>query len=719
MQADNVVVLHPSSETDGTKLFLPLFNLGYAPIPIVPYNQTFLDGDTPRPGGKTPGALIDGTWRGMRAWQLFLEKPPSAQSIDMWSDWHAHGLPGVGIVTGKVIAIDLDITHQALANAVLNAAQRILGRTPFIRYGNAPKAILVYRSDGEVITKRKSPLYTLTDHPKQAVEILGEGQQFVAYGVHPTTKQPYQWPNASLLDCAPDQLPVITLEAIQLFLEEFEMLAEMFGGTALSAAVDTGTHISATAADINGHVVQALHAINNEELHYDDWVRVGLALKGALPDDEPTANALWHEFSAKAAKYQPSYAQSRWESFNPKSIGAGTLYHLAEKDGFIAPLPDPGQEFDAVDIEAGNPVAAAKRPALYYKKPSDISPALDHVALVENYLDQGAMSVLYGESNTGKTFVAMDIAYHIAAGREWNGHRVTQGAVLYVAAEGGKSAENRIEALKRHHNTPDFPLFLVPCSVDLLRPDAETKPLIKLVQQAAQAESVTIRMIVIDTLSRAIAGGNENSPDDMGAFVRNVDQVRAAANAHLMVVHHSGKDKAKGARGHSLLRAATDTEIEIADGTLAVTKQRDMEMAKPSAFELKQIDLGRNHYDKPVTSCVVTIREAAGTFTNDFALEPRDAVVLNALLESVALSKRLSNGQPCISTVEWMATCELFDANRVPGFEGWPETKDNFGKAFRRCRDKLLSLGFVVENAKNQWVLPLDGQGHGQPRTRA
>ena len=707
MQANNVVVLHPSSETDGTKLFLPLADLGYSPIPIVPHNQTFLDDGVPRPGGKTPGVYASG-WCGMRGWQNFLHERPSAVRLEMWSHWNTAGVPGVGIVTGQVIAIDLDITHQALANAVLNAAQRILGRTPFIRYGNAPKAILVYRSADETITKRKSPLYTLPEHDKQAVEILGAGQQFVAYGVHPTTKQPYHWPNASLLDCPAADLPPVTLEAIGLFLEEFEMLAEMFGGEATTAAVDTGDHVSSIAADIKGHVADAINAIKNEELHYDDWVRVGMALKGALSDDEPTANALWHEFSGKSAKYQPSYAQARWDSFHPKSIGAGTLYHLAEKDGFIPPLPDPGAEFSAVELDASDAPTANpnKRPALYYKKPSDITPALDHVALVENYLDQGAMSVLYGESNTGKTFVAMDIAYHIASGKEWNGHRVTQGAVLYVAAEGGKSAENRIEALKRHFGTPDFPLYLVPCSVDLLRPDADTKPLIQLLQQATTAEGVTIRMIVVDTLSRAIAGGNENSPDDMGAFVRNVDRVRSAANAHLMVVHHSGKDKAKGARGHSLLRAATDTEIEIADGTLAVTKQRDMEMTKPSAFELKQIDLGKNHYNKPVTSCVVTIREAAATFTNDFALEPRDAVVLNAFHDAIADAVRLSDGKKCVSVAEWMEACLAFDGNRVPGFNGWTVDKANFPKVFRRCRDRLSALGFVVQSTKFHWVMP-------------
>src|SRR5690606_37222389 len=67
--------------------------------------------------------------------------------------------------------------------------------------------------------------------------------------------------------------------------------------------------------------------------------------------------------------------------------------------------------------------------------------------LVKGVLDQGAMTVLYGESNAGKTFVAMDIAYHIARGLDWAGKRVAAFPVLYVAAEGGQGARKRAAAL--------------------------------------------------------------------------------------------------------------------------------------------------------------------------------------------------------------------------------------------------------------------------------
>lgn len=223
--------------------------------------------------------------------------------------------------------------------------------------------------------------------------------------------------------------------------------------------------------------------------------------------------------------------------------------------------------------------------------------------LIKGLLDQGAMTVLYGESNTGKTFVAMDIAYHVARGLNWAAMRTTQAAVLYVAAEGGQGARRRAAALKSRHGTAGSSFQFLTHPIDLLRSNADLKPLLAMIADLPEAPG----LIVIDTLSRALAGGDENSPTDMGALVKNLDQLRAGTGAHLLVVHHSGKDASKGARGHSLLRAATDTEIEIRDRQISVTKQRDLDGTWSSGFDLDVIELGRDEDGDPITSCVVQL----------------------------------------------------------------------------------------------------------------
>jgi hypothetical protein len=120
-------------------------------------------------------------------------------------------------------------------------------------------------------------------------------------------------------------------------------------------------------------------------------------------------------------------------------------------------------------------------------------------------------------------------------------------------------------------------------------------------------------MVVFDTLARAMAGGNENSPEDMGMLVRHSDMIRAKTGAHVLWVHHTGKDLLKGARGHSSLRAATDTELEVthdeASGArvLKVTKQRDISsVGLELAGKLIAVELGIfDCWGRAVTACVV------------------------------------------------------------------------------------------------------------------
>ena len=76
-------------------------------------------------------------------------------------------------------------------------------------------------------------------------------------------------------------------------------------------------------------------------------------------------------------------------------------------------------------------------------------------------------------------------------------------------------------------------------------------------------------------------------------------------HAHLLVVHHSGKDTAKGARGRSFLQTATDTELEIRNYVIRAMKQRDFEMGNPIAFELVPVELGTNRYGRIISTCVI------------------------------------------------------------------------------------------------------------------
>ena len=257
-------------------------------------------------------------------------------------------------------------------------------------------------------------------------------------------------------------------------------------------------------------------------------------------------------------------------------------------------------------------------PGIPFHTFSDIQHAAEVVDFIEDLLVMGAMSIIYGQSNCGKTFWVQDLVKHVIAGIPWRGQAVDRGAVLYLALEGGRQAfNNRIFALKQEMGWEghDLPLAFITVPINLLNPDADVQPLIDTVTVVAKrfAEAdCPVRWIVIDTLSRALAGGNENSSDDMGSLVLNMDRLRAATSAHVSGVHHSGKDEARGARGHSLLLGATDTEIEIIERqgtrTVTVTKQRDLPTLEPFAFKLKQVEIGTNRRGKPITTCLVEYR---------------------------------------------------------------------------------------------------------------
>ncbi len=252
------------------------------------------------------------------------------------------------------------------------------------------------------------------------------------------------------------------------------------------------------------------------------------------------------------------------------------------------------------------PLDAMRLRPMHWKELANL-PRLD--PLVKRLLDLGGKSVLYGESNSGKTFLGLDIAAHVALGWPWRDLRVKQCPVLYISAEGMLGIEKRIDAFRHHHepDDQDLPLFIIAVDVDLCRSTDDADAILKHISEMDMKPG----LIVVDTLAAAFGSGNENSPDDMNSFLAIIRRLCAVTGAHVMIVHHTGKDTARGARGHSALRAAADTEIEVVadqDGnrTATVTKQRDGETGAEFHFRLESIEVGQDADGDSITSCVVT-----------------------------------------------------------------------------------------------------------------
>lgn len=234
--------------------------------------------------------------------------------------------------------------------------------------------------------------------------------------------------------------------------------------------------------------------------------------------------------------------------------------------------------------------------------------------IVEGLLAAGASSMIYGASNSGKTFFALDIACAVSRGEAWLGRQTKKGLVVYIAAESVGSIKARLHAYQRHHECRLNNMIVVQHAVNLTQAD-QTDALISAIKQAQEYTGIKCELIIGDTLARMSAGADENSAEDMSLLVAGIDRIRRETLAHFCIIHHSGKDAERGARGHSSLRAAVDTEIEVSTvlsnerkiiGRQArVTKQRDLNIDDEINFDLRVVQIGITKWGRPTTSCVL------------------------------------------------------------------------------------------------------------------
>lgn len=246
----------------------------------------------------------------------------------------------------------------------------------------------------------------------------------------------------------------------------------------------------------------------------------------------------------------------------------------------------------------------------------DLRAATEGRYLVKGLIPVGGLGVIYGESNCGKTFFALDLAIAIATGQSWLNRRVNRTAVVYIAGEGKAGIENRIVANQRSGRlNGSASLAITNRAANFLQTAGDVGDLIDLVKNTHQSSGDACGLIIVDTLHRAMPGGSDNDPEDMGQLIANADYVRQQTGAAVWFIHHAGKDPTKGARGHSSLRAAVDTEVlvEGQSGTrkATVTKQRDFGSGDVFAFDLETVELGTDSDGDPVTSCVVKHSEVS------------------------------------------------------------------------------------------------------------
>lgn len=231
--------------------------------------------------------------------------------------------------------------------------------------------------------------------------------------------------------------------------------------------------------------------------------------------------------------------------------------------------------------------------------------------LIKGLIEKDTVSVIFGDPESGKSFIAIDIACHVATDTPYHGRRIKTGPVIYIAGEGQNGLKRRFDAWGIRHNKSlvDVPIYLS------LQPAAMVDT--KQVDTVKQSIDVIIAtegkpsLIVIDTLTRNFGPGDQNTSKDMTAFISGVDAIRAEYGAALIIVHHSGHgDKSRG-KGAIDLKGALDTEYRAEKddtGTVRVkcTKMKDHQKPKPFSLKFRTVELGAVDADgELITSAIL------------------------------------------------------------------------------------------------------------------
>ena len=230
--------------------------------------------------------------------------------------------------------------------------------------------------------------------------------------------------------------------------------------------------------------------------------------------------------------------------------------------------------------------------------------------LIERTLQTSGIGMVFGESNSGKTFMAIHMGMCVATGMKFLGRNVRQAAVLYVAAESPSGVKIRARAWQKQHQVKAPYFFVCPDQINLYENQFDQEAINDLAKQIEITHQVKIGLIIFDTLARISAGANENS-NDMGKVMERCDLIGMITRSTIVVIHHSGKDSLKGARGWSGMRAHIDTEIEViqSDQTSVaqITKQREIEgKGDQFAFKLEVVQVGINQWGNQRSTCWVS-----------------------------------------------------------------------------------------------------------------
>lgn len=363
-----------------------------------------------------------------------------------------------------------------------------------------------------------------------------------------------------------------------------------------------------------------------------------------------------------------------------------------------------GQEAEKRETGQGEPNGAAAgnahEPRFKLVRFKDIELSEKPRCIVEDLIPREGLVLVWGPPKCGKTFWVVHLAMCIALGREYQGLRVEQGTVIYIAAEGQFGFGARVAAFRRSKLTAgaddDPPFLLLPSPLDLVG-DIETL----ITDIAAQLDGTVPILIVLDTLNRTLVG-SESRDQDMSAYIAACDRIRARFKCAVLIVHHCGLNETRP-RGHTSATGAVDAQIAVTGGKpdLIIAKVEFMKDGPDGAVfggRLIPVKVGVDENGKVITSCVVEdvdSSEAQGALAAKAGGRPprERQLVLEALEKAIEQTgvefRPRGSSQPVRAvTIDAWRDC-YYELVPVKGDD--KAKKEARKKAFSRAVNKLLN----------------------------
>jgi hypothetical protein len=227
-----------------------------------------------------------------------------------------------------------------------------------------------------------------------------------------------------------------------------------------------------------------------------------------------------------------------------------------------------------------------------------------------------ALGVVFGPPKSLKSFLLTHVGLHIAADRPFCGRDVQGGAVAYVTSEGVKGVRRRLIAARRAMGIEGqgVPFALVPTMPNLGAGEADRAALQKAISEGLQNVGVPVRLIVIDTLRRAMPGKSENEQKDVSIVVDNCEALARAFGCLVILVHHSPRSDDQRGSGSNAIDAAADLMWSVVrpdearrSATATVVRYKDGEEGDTWTFELQPAEIGADRDGNAIISCSVEV----------------------------------------------------------------------------------------------------------------